>query len=72
MTAGARQAVRLLFVDEGGYREETITIPGDVLAGYERLIDCLREDPAVLKSLYVDVERLAGAWLVDGEAAAGS
>ena len=49
-----------------------MTIPREVLGGYERLIDCLREDPEVLKSLYLDVERLAGAWLVDGEAAEAS
>ena len=67
MTQGARQAVRLLFADEGGYHEETVTIPKDVLGGYERLIDCLREDPEVLKALYVDVARLAGAWLVEDE-----
>ncbi len=66
-TASTRQLVRLLFVDEGSYHELTVTLPSDVLAGYDRLIDCLREDPAVLKTLYVDVERLAGAWLVEDE-----
>jgi hypothetical protein len=41
-----------------------VSIPKESLASYERLIDCLREDPRVLKEMYVDVERLAAAWLV--------
>jgi hypothetical protein len=44
-----------------------VTLPAEVLAGYDRLIDCLREDPAVLKETYIDVGRLAAAWLVDDE-----
>jgi hypothetical protein len=67
LTTATRQAVRLLIVDDGSYHEQTVIIPTDVLAAYDRLIDCLREDPAVLKTLYVDLERLAGAWLVDDE-----
>ena len=62
-----RQPVRLLFVDDGAYHEQTVTIPSEVLDGYDRLIDCLREDPAVLKALYVDLARLAGAWLLEEE-----
>ena len=68
MSPQARTQVRLLFVDGGAYHQETVRIPAEVLAGYERLIDCLREDPAVLKEIYIDVERLAAAWLVgEGE-----
>ena len=60
--------VRLLFVDGGAYHSETVTLPGTVLAGYERLIDCLREDPSVLGKLYVDVGRLCSAYVVgEGE-----
>jgi hypothetical protein len=59
--------VRLLLADQGAFREETVSIPKDALAGYERLIDCLREDPRVLKEMYVDVERLAAAWLVEDD-----
>jgi len=33
------------------------------MAGYERLIDCLMEDPAVLKRLHVDVSRVCSAEL---------
>lgn len=66
-SAPARVPVRLLFVDGGSYHQETVSIPGDVLERYDRLIDCLREDPSVLRALHVDVARLAGAWRVDGQ-----
>ena len=59
--------VRLLFVDYGSYHTEDVSVPGDALAGYERLIDCLREEPAVLLQLHVDVTRLCAAWLVDDQ-----
>lgn len=58
-------AVRLLFVDDGSYHHEVVRIPADVLNGYDRLIDCLREEPAVLKGVYVDVGRLCAAYLVE-------
>ncbi len=57
--------VRLLFVDEGSYHQEEVEIPAASLERYERLIDCVREDEDVLKRVYVDVERLAAAYLVD-------
>jgi hypothetical protein len=53
--------ISLLFADEGSYHHETIRIPADALERYDRLIDCLREDPAVLKETYVDVDRLVSA-----------
>jgi len=56
--------VRLLFVDGGSYHHEEVVIPGAALADHERLIDCLREDPAVQGQLYLDVERLCAAWIV--------
>ncbi|MEJ2205387.1 MAG: hypothetical protein P8170_14915 [Gemmatimonadota bacterium] len=58
--------VRLLFVDEGHYHHEEVVIPGTALGDHERLIDCVREDPAVQRQLYVDVERLCAAWIVEG------
>ena len=61
----ARTTVRLLFVDEGQYHHEDLSLATDVLDRYERLIDCLREDPAVLREMYVDVARLCAAWRVD-------
>lgn len=57
--------VRLLFADEGTYHHEDIQIPLELLERYERLIDCLREEPDVLKTLYVDVGRLCAAYRVE-------
>lgn len=57
--------VRLLFVDEGSYHHEDVRIPVGALEGYERLIDCIREEPEVLKKVHVDVGRLCAAHLVD-------
>ena len=55
--------VRLLFVDGGSFHHEEVQIPAGAMAGYERLIDCLMEDPAVLKRLHVDVSRVCSAEL---------
>jgi hypothetical protein len=57
--------VRLVLVDEGSYHHEEIEIPSAALEGYDRLIDCLREDPAVLKRVHVDVARLCAAYRID-------
>lgn len=57
--------VRLLFVDDGSYHKEEIEIPATAVDAYERLIDCVREDPVVLKRIYVDVRRLAAAYRLD-------
>ena len=57
--------VRLLFVDDGEYHHEEIQIPEASLEAYDRLIDCLREDDAVLKRVWVDVDRLCSATRVD-------
>jgi len=54
--------VRLLFVDEGSYHHEIVRIPEGALDGHERLIDALREDPAVLARTWVDVSRLCAAY----------
>jgi hypothetical protein len=59
--------IRVLFVDEGHYHHETLRVPGSALDGYERLIDALREDPDVLRAVYVDVERLCAAWVLDDD-----
>ncbi len=57
--------IRVLFVDEGSYHHEELTVPAAALAGHERLIDALREEQAVLERLHVDVNRLCAAWVVD-------
>jgi len=61
--------VRLLFVDGGSYHHEEIEIPTALLERHERLIDCLQEEPDVLKQVYVDVSRLCSAQLVKTEGA---
>jgi hypothetical protein len=55
--------VRLLFVDEGSYHHEVVEIPASSMEAHDRLIDCMREDPAVLRRVYVDVDRLCAATL---------
>jgi hypothetical protein len=57
--------VRLLFVDEGSYHAEDLELPSASVDAYERLIDCLREDPVVLERAYVDIGRLAAAYRLD-------
>ena len=57
--------VSLLFVDDGEFHDQTVAIPASSLDGYERLIDCLREDPEVLGRLHVDVGRLVSARVKD-------
>ena len=60
--------VRLLFVDDGSFHHEEVQIPAGVMVGYERLIDCLMEDPTVLKRLHVDVSRVCSAELASESA----
>jgi len=56
--------VRLVLSDGGGFHNEEVEIPVASLEGYDRLIDCLREDAEVLKRVHVDVDRLSAAYLV--------
>ena len=62
-----RTKIRLLFVDDGQYHHEDLSVPSELLGRYERLIDCLREDEAVLREMYVDVARLCAAWRLDAQ-----
>ena len=64
---GASSTVRLLFVDGGSYHHEDVSVPIEVLDRYDRLVDCFQEDPAVMKRVHVDMDRLCAAYLVDGE-----
>ena len=61
--------VRLLFADDGAFHHEEVAIPAESMAGYDRLIDCLMEDPDVLKRLHVDVTRVCSAELANESAA---
>jgi hypothetical protein len=57
--------IRLLFVDEGSCHHEDVEVPAEGLEAHDRLIDYLREDQAVQKSVFVDVKRLSAAWVVE-------
>ncbi|MFC1662192.1 hypothetical protein ACFL3S_12210 [Gemmatimonadota bacterium] len=59
--------VRLLFADRGAFHSEDLQLPSVAFEGYERLIDGLREDPGLLKRLYLDVDRLSAAWVLEEE-----
>ncbi len=63
--SGGTVKVRLLFVDHGSYHHEDVEIPVTSADAHERLIDCVREDPVVLKQMYVDVDRLVAAYRAD-------
>jgi hypothetical protein len=57
-----RIAVRLVFADSGSFHDLVVQLPADVLQRYERIIDALREDPAVTGEIYVDPRRLVAAY----------
>lgn len=60
-----RARVRLILADGGDFLVHEVSIPAGSLEGYDRLIDCLREDPEVLKGLHVDPQRLVAAELLE-------
>lgn len=59
-----RTRVRLVLADGGEFFVQEVGISPDALAEYDRLVDCLREDPAVLKELYIDHGRLVSAQIL--------
>ncbi len=59
--SGLTRNVRLLFADEGAFHHEVVTVPAAAIDRHERLIDCLLEDPDVLRTVHVDVDRLCSA-----------
>ncbi|MDH5759201.1 MAG: hypothetical protein OEZ65_06400 [Gemmatimonadota bacterium] len=65
MSKKSNLKVRLLFADGGAFHHEDVEIPSASMKGYDRIIDCVREDEAVLKRIYVDVDRLCAAYLID-------
>ncbi len=66
---GSTVKIRLLFVDEGNYHHEDVRVPADAPERYDRLVDLLQEEPEVLRSLYVDLDRLCSAQLITDEVA---
>jgi hypothetical protein len=68
--AGATVPVRLVFADQGTFHAETVRVPAEVLGEYDRLIDLLREEESVTREIYVDLDRLVSAYVVnDGDPA---
>ena len=65
---GATVPVRLVFADQGTFHAETVRVPAAVLGEYDRLIDLLREEESVTREIYVDLDRLVSASVVnDGD-----
>ncbi|MBT8398775.1 MAG: hypothetical protein HKO65_03235 [Gemmatimonadetes bacterium] len=62
-----RMRVRVLFADAGTFHPLDLEVPASILERYDRLIDGLQEDPAVLKGTYLDMGRLCAAWTLDDE-----
>jgi hypothetical protein len=60
-------AIRLVFADEGAFHSETVQVPAERIARYERLIDLLREDESVTRHLYLDLGRLVSAYVAEDE-----
>lgn len=58
--------VRLVFADQGTFHAETVKVPENLVDGYDRLVDLLREEEAVTRKLFVDMGRLVSAY-VEGE-----
>jgi hypothetical protein len=68
MPSGPQTAsVRLLFADEGTFHAETIKVPVERIAEYDRLVDLLREEPSVTRQLHLDMRRLVSAYIVGEE-----
>jgi hypothetical protein len=57
--------IRLVFADEGTFHAETVVVPLERLGDYERLIDLLREDSGVTRQIYIDLNRLVSAYVLD-------
>ncbi|HEX7239927.1 MAG TPA: hypothetical protein VF263_06650 [Longimicrobiaceae bacterium] len=59
--------IRLVFADQGTFHAETVHVPVDKLARYERLVDLLREEESVTRQMYVDMSRLVSAYVVEDQ-----
>jgi hypothetical protein len=57
--------VLLVFADNGAFHREHVDVPKASLDEYDTLVDCLREDPEVLKRVHVDPSRLCGAFVME-------
>ena len=59
-----RAKIRLVLADGGDFLVQDVSVPRASLETYDRLVDALREDPEILKGLYVDHARLCAAQLL--------
>jgi hypothetical protein len=65
---GRTVPVRLVFADQGTFHAETVHVSSSAISEYDRLIDMLREDESVTRHVYLDLDRLVSAFVVeDGE-----
>lgn len=64
-----RVPVRLVFADRGNFHDIVVRLPADALDRHERVVDALREDPAVTAEVYVDGRRLVAAVVMSDEEA---
>nr|PZN89183.1 MAG: hypothetical protein DIU52_14700 [bacterium] len=55
--------MRLVFADRGSFHELVVRLPAEVLNQYERIIDAIREDPAITAEMFVDRRRLVAAFV---------
>lgn len=58
-----RVPVKLVFADRGSFHDVVVHLPAEVVERYPRIIDALREDPAVTAEVYVDRRRLVAAFI---------
>jgi len=57
-----RVPVRLVFAEDGAFHELVVLLQPDALARHERLVDALREDPAITGELFIHPRRLVAAF----------
>jgi hypothetical protein len=58
-----RVPVKLVFADRGSFHDLVVQLPAEVIERYPRIIDALREDPAITAEMYVDRRRLVAAFI---------
>lgn len=62
-----RVPVKMVFADRGSFHDVVVHLPADVIERYPRIIDALREDPAITAEVYVDRRRLVAAFIEQPE-----
>jgi hypothetical protein len=65
--ARGRVTLRILFADSGEFHAEEVSVPKAAVERHDRLLDCLMEDPDVLKTLHVDLGRVVSVQRIDSD-----